>query len=468
MKFKFFLSSLIMFSTLSYADYTLEDVKKMRNDKEVFISSITEKDQKRIDPKYRDLTLVKRLSESFYKTVQSFVNQESKHCELTLIDALIKNAAKDGIKDEDSFEEYLQALRVNNAIDDLLYDILSSLNEDYYGLKELDLTRIPKRSKLSSDTVKANDLKELFSGFAEFPDEKDRCFFQEYMFVSNNTRNAKGKKDDDNIKLFRGLTSKAYEEKIISLATYNKMAYLQTESQINDRSIWVNDYLKIVLNAKNKMVPLNYKYQPVKLEDEDMFASLRVKRLGITRRELLYRKYDATQIVLLAQVIQKASRRMGVDADTDTQRPSISQEFTVNGENGERRTYVEVTELDPQSQFNLARRMMRKDMIELQMMDIFLAVKITHEDLVMAALETGYLSLEELSYVLKYDDLWNPHKSKFEKVSGFVMEVAGYGSFLLPPPWNIVASVAIGIVEGIIEGKERKGTDNDNPGSIVH
>lgn len=158
---------------------------------------------------------------------------------------------------------------------------------------------------------------------------------------------------------------------------------------------------------------------------------------------------------------------MGVDVDTDSKRPVISQEFSVLQPNGERSNYVETIELDPQSQYNLARRLLRKDMTELQMMDIFVSKKITHEDIVMAALETGYVSLEEIEFVIQYDDLWNPEKTKFEKISGFIFTVAGYSTFFLPPPWNITASIALGVIEGLVEAKNKKGSENDNPATFI-
>ena len=158
---------------------------------------------------------------------------------------------------------------------------------------------------------------------------------------------------------------------------------------------------------------------------------------------------------------------MGSDPDTESKAPIITQEFSVLTPNGERETYVESFELDAQSQYNLARRLLRKDMTETQMMDLFSKVQITHEDIVMAGLETGYISLGDLEYVVAYDDLWNPSVSKFEKVTGFIFRIAGYSSFFLPPPWNITATIVLGIAEGIVNNKNKTGVDNDNPATFI-
>ncbi len=459
----------LLVSASAFAEYTLNDVKKLRNDKEVHISSFSNKEALRLQDKYTDEAQLRKNADVFYNVMLDFVNTEDKHCELNLMDSLQKRLTEEKIaSNQYDIEEYLKVLRVKHSIDDILYDILLSVNKDYFALKNLDLNKKAKRLFFSNNKlVAANDLKELYSGFEEFPDETNRCFYQEYMFVFNNIKKANGNKSEK-LGDFKKLTIKAYEANLFPLATFNKIRYLQDESSVNKRNIWLKDYLTIIFNAKNKMVPLKYSYKPRKIEEENEFSSKRVKRFSkVTRRKLLYSKYDETQIVLLAQVLQKASRRMGVDADTESKKPIITQEFSVLQANGERENYVETIELDPQSQYNLARRLLRKDMVELQMMDMFVSQKITHEDVVLAALETGYVSLEEIEFVIQYDDLWNPEKSQFEKISGFIFTVAGYTTFFLPPPWNITASIALGVVEGIVDSKNRKGSENDNPATFI-
>ena len=457
------------FMSLAFAEYTLKDVNKLRNDKEVFITSLSKKQKQRITEKYKEPALFQSYTEVFYKTVLNYLNTEDKNCELKLLSDLHKNLKEEKIADsKEEVEEFLQVLRMNHSIDDIMYEILVGINKDYFQFKIVDVDKKAKRLFFSSNKiVAANDLKELFSGFSEFPDESNRCLYQEYRFVINNIKKANGEKSDS-LKDLKRLSIEAFKANLIPLQTLNKLEYLRTESNVNKRDIWLKDYLSIILNAKNKMVPLKYSYKPRKIEEENEFSSERIKRFSkITRRKLLYRKYDETQIVLLAQVLQKASRRMGVDVDTETKRPFISQEFTTLNPDGERRTYVEIIELDPQSQYNLARRLLRKDVVELQMMDIFVNQKITHEDVVMAALETGYISLEEIEFVVRYDDLWNPNITKFEKISGFIFKVAGYTSFFLPPPWNITASIALGVVEGLVSNKFKNGAENDNPATFI-
>lgn len=452
-------------------EYTYNDVLKLRNDKEVMITSFNKRDRDKIVDKFNNQDQRDKIKKVFFTTIQEFLNEEeSQKCELHLIDLLRKNFKANGLPDDkDSIEEQLKMVRVYNGIDDILYDILSANNKDYFALQGLNLSKRPsKLVRNHKELLQHNDIKDLYSNFEEFPDEINNCAYQEFVFIKNKIRNKDNLKPSKPLKEMSILNIKAYEEKLITVETYNKLEYLREKSDLTKRMVWLKDYIKIIFQAKNQMLPLTRYYQPINLEDEDRFSSERVSRWNkLTRRKLLYKKYDETQIILLAQVIQKASRRMGVDVDTQSGVPYISQEFSVLQPNGTRQTYVERHDLDPQSQFNLARRLMRKDILDLQMMDIFNGLKITYQDVVMAAFETGYISIEDITYVIRYDDLWNPERSKYERVMGFVFRVAGYSTFFLPPPWNVIGTIAIGIVEGIVEKRTSTGAENDNPATFI-
>jgi hypothetical protein len=470
------LLNLITFGSLILAPFHLahsinEERSLLANDKEVVIRAFSKKEVKRIQQHYTESDEPLRMQLALYQSVKTLRAQPHRHCDFRLIELFQDRLARLNLKpDQDHLEEALKVLRVNHAIDDLFYRLLSEANEDYHALERIAPRK--KRRTLIAPKVKkllaTNDLAELYEDFQEWPDETTTCAYSAYYRLKKSVRNG----DDEPSKKTRhleALNRRALREEIIDLETFNKLEYLRTKSKVNKRRIWLSDYFHTTFNAKNKLIPLSYEYTPVDLDDENDFASKKLRRFSkLTRRELLYRKYDATQMIMLAQVIQKAARRMGVDPDTESLGSYITKEYSVLQSNGERKTYVERIDLDPQSQFNLARRMMRKDIIDLQMMDSFTGLKITYSDVVMAAFETGYVSFEDLEHVLAYDDLWNPQKTKFERVSGFIFRLTGYGTFLLPTPWNITASIALGIVEGLVDNKNRTGANNDNPGTIIN
>jgi len=451
--------------------FSQNDVQKIKNDKEVIISSFSKREKDRILERYNDQAANEKIKKIFYATVLDFINDDGvKQCEADFFSRLSSNLKKENIAtDKESLEDHLKMLRATNAIDDILYDIITSINSDAEKFARIDLKK-PVRMGLAKheDRLEKNDVEELFWAFKQWPDDKKLCSTQEYIRLKESVSIPTNSKEKVKAKYLGTLSKAAYDKKIISLETYNKIEFFRTDSNLEKRYIWLNDYLKIILSAKNAMVPHTKGYEVKKLDAENKFSSEKLKRFSsITRRKILYKKYNETQIVLLSQVLQKASRRMGVDADTITKAPYLIQEFELLKENGERETYVERTEIDPQSQYNLARRLMRKDMVELQMMAMFNKMDVTYEDVIMASLETGYITLEDIDFVASYDDLWNPTTSKYERMSGFVFKVAGYTTFFLPPPFNIAATLALGIVENIVDKRFENGASHDNPGTFI-
>lgn len=469
LRFMTFAAALLIMPKV-HAEYSFEDVKVLRNDKEPLVSVFSKRERHRIKEQYKDANQNALLTKLFYTSVQEMVNENEALCEQDLTQKFkSKLAANKLATDQKSIEEHLKILRTNNDIDDVLYLIVTQAYKDHFNILDINLKGNPNRSGTASkELLESNDVKDLFSNFEVWPDDKNNCTYQEFFFIKKNILVDKDGKKSTKDKDVKVLINEAQKTKVISLETYHKLHYYLTDADLDKRDLWLQDYLRTIFLAKNKLTPIKKTYEVKNIEDENDFSSERVKRFKkMTRRRQLYRKYDQTQIILLAQVLQKASRRMGADPDTRSGIPTISQEFWIDLGNGQQENYVETLELDPQSQYNLARRRMRKDIIDLQMMDVFNKLTITHEDVVMAALETGYITLEDIEYVVKYDDLWNPTISKYQRISGFIFTVTGYATFFLPPPWNITASIALGVIEGIVDNKLSTGVQNDNPATFI-
>jgi hypothetical protein len=472
-----------LFSTSTFAAYSFEDISKIKNDKESFSRVLSKKKIKKVKAKYEKLDL--KVKDIFYTTLQSFLNSEATlKCELTFLKNFKKGLRLAHFKDNnDSVEELLALLRANNHIDDILYKLMSDVNVDYHKLRSLNFKKkirlgINKNKKL----VKNNNLKELYKNFSKWPNGSTNCVSNEFVWLKNNIKSKKDKAltpeevERGDVAITTGskrdlkkLNRAAYRNKLISSRTYRKLQYLTSKSKLDKKSLWLTKYVDIVSNAKNRLNPISYNYEIKDISQEDEYTQDRLGRLKkLTRREILYRKYNQTEIIILAQILQRASQRMGVDPDTESSIPVISQSFSVLLADGTRNNYVEELELDTQDQYNLARKRLSRDITEIQMMGTFSNKEITYDDIVVAAFETGYISFEDIEFVILYDDLWNPSQTKFEKVMGFAFTVAGYSSFYIPPPWNAVVSIALGVVQGLILNRNIKGSENDNTASLIN
>ncbi len=439
------------------------------NDKEVTIAGFNSKEKVRISAAYQDPKFNNQIKNLFYQSVQDYLRSDNLKCEFRIPNFFENylHKAKLNYSKADILEHY-KMLRVNNFIDDILYESVRDITVDLFAMRDLEnLNRTEKGiSKVKAKLLEVNDINEHYENFRKFPDENSVCVYQEFIHLKNIIFSKDNKLSQDTND-FKYLNGHALYNKVIDDNTFRKLEYLRTQSTITKRELWLQDYFKIIFNAKNKMIPEKKLYVYRDFDKENKFSTEKASRKErLTRRKLLYLKYDETQIIQLATVLQNASRRMGSDPDTRSSAPAIIQSFEVTLQNGKRETYVEKHELDPQSQYVYARRMLRKDVLNLQMMDSFNKLKITYEDVVMAALETGYINFEDIEFVITYDDLWNPTKSRQQKMFGFLFDVAGYGSFVLPPPWNIAAAIALGVTEGIVESKFETGADHDNPATI--
>lgn len=451
-------------------EFSYQDISKIQNDKETVITAFDQDEISRIQNKFTNADEKLKITNLFIKNLYTFLNIPDMHCEPKYIKELIQDLQDAKLaNNKDELIDIFKMMRVENSIDDVYYDILENLVNDYYSYSDIVLTKKPFKNifKNYDKKVKGYDLENLFVNFKKYPDESSSCSYYEYFKI----REVVGLPSDsikEKNKQIKDLAYVAYTKDILSLESYNKIKYLSQDSNIQKRRLWLGNYLRVIFSAKNKMIPVKRNYKVGNLAEENGFSVEHIARFSkITRRKLLYQKYDENQIVLLSQVMRKASQRMGVDPDTKTSVPYLIQEFNVLNSNGKTQNYVQKLELDTQDQFNLARKMLRKDMVALQMMDTFLKTTITYEDLVMASLETGYLSLDDIEYVVKYDDLWNPQTSKFQRYMKMTFRVAGYATFFVPPPWNVTAALTLSIIEGIVESKNIDGASNDNPNTII-
>jgi hypothetical protein len=471
--------------------YSINDIAKLRNDKEVFITTFSESQKDDVLEKYSNLVKRQEITSTFQNAMLDFANNSNLRCELNAISTfkyfLSENELPNSSKDISS---YLKLLRSTHEIDDILYELLDGINTDFHKIERMNKAQYTfsekerkswtkaksKRDRKSlrdyNKTIAVNDTASIYSNFSSWPDERSTCLYKEINVIK--TKVIDYKSDDSKIKHKRKtqivgqLNKRALLLDVITPKTFMKLEYLRNKSFVRNRYLRLEDYLKVVFRAKNKMKPHSYNYVIKNIETENEFSSESIRRFSkLTRRKDMYEKFNETQIVLMAQVLQKASRRMGVDPDVDASRPVITQSFEIIGEDGIVRNYVEELVLDPQSQFNLARRRMRKDIIDLEGMDLFNGTKIYYDEVVMAAFETGYLSIEDIEFAVRYDDLWNPTQTRFERISGFIFSFTGYATFFVPPPYNVTASLGLAIIQGIVNSSNVKGEDNDNAATFI-
>ncbi|MFP5385106.1 MAG: hypothetical protein ACLGHN_03455 [Bacteriovoracia bacterium] len=370
-------------------------------------------------------------------------------CEIGLVRQLQNDAKKYGVIDgTDEFLTYIAYLRNEDLIDDILYKLLEdSAYVDIEMQETVNRNPPPRPWNLNTRQNAGMDLKKFFEPIQKWPDDVKRCSIDTLF---NMVKDLKWKNSKDLDGQLLKLNYLGYSDGYINLETFNKLETLR-KRDVMDWPIYFKRYADVINNAKDKLT----KSPDVKSTND--FSSEYVSRKDkITKRGHLYRTYNSTQIIMLAQIIEKAAKRM------DAKEAYLRWQYTEDPD-GEHEIYV----LSPMEQYRVAIRMLRKDMAEVMRSQAFQNTGLQYEDLISAAYETGFIKSEELDHVLKFEDLWNPKTPKWKKYANFAFSLAGTASFYLPPPWNIIGAIGLVLTQSKLVNGDQQPDPDDNWNVII-
>jgi hypothetical protein len=442
------------------------DVTKLANDKEETSLVLGKKQIRSLLNHDKQKVLTELLYSSVLKVKTNIADNTM--CDLGLIDHFFEALEKHNFEiSRHKVISYLHILRANNSIDDIFLKLLLDLSKLKFDLIAVsDNDKKPSAKVLRSTSLfENNNVETLYQNFKVWPDEEKICSLGAWARLKSS---AKVSKTKNLLKDLKSLNAKAYLDGVITLDTYQRLEFLR-KSNIWDRKIFLGGYLNKSLLAKNSLIPVKAREYQLPVENEERFASKKIALFkDLTRREALYQKYNNDQIVVLADILRKASLRMGVDPAFTSSIPVIVQEFRYQDERGEYVTIREEYELENAAdQYNYARKRMRLDIFKTNSFNSFAGLKITYEEVIMAALETGYITHEEVEMALIYDDLWNKEKSKLAIALQTVWGIGSTAVFFLPPPYNIIGGIGVALINSNIIYK-KDGADNDHPASLFN
>lgn len=438
------------------------DLSKLQNDKEVLTASLSPGAVQRIKDAYSEL-YAQDLNFILVETLREYLDNSEAPDELEFAGYLEARFLESGLE-PGRLQENLKVLRVFNFIDDIFYEILSRSMKLQRRLRKVDQGESWfqwRRYFFTPKILKSNDLVSLYEHVNKDIDENKPIGLKSFKTFA--------KKINTNwivprVKDLAILNQAALTQGLINEETYVRLMAMSEEGAASWQAS-LNAYLEIIDKAKNSM---QYSEAEPVGADSDIFPSQyydRVKK--ITRRKELYYRFSPTQIVMMAQVLEKVSVRMGVDPSVDTEAPYIRTDY-VQRRNGEVVEYSEVYYLSPSEQFEFARKRLRLDIMNLKASKAFRGVDLSYEDIVMAAYETGYISNQDLRQVVDYDNLWNPNISPWKKYKDFVYSFAGQSALFLPAPWNILAAVGMTLLNGEILNPKPGHEDHENPANVFH
>jgi hypothetical protein len=404
------------------------DVKLLANNKEAFSRELS-KEESAIASQWASKHHLKTddLKARSLKTLAATFNEMEKidtTCEIGLVKQLQSDAKKNEvIVDSSETLTLLSYLRQQELIDDVLYKLMrdSARVHSDFALKSDERPARPFNvyTRQNADV----DVEKMYAPLKQWPDDVKVCTLNTYFDVVN-TITFKSAKDRDS--QMSKLNYIAYVNGVIDLPKYNKLMALQ-ENGVYDWPIYLKRYADIINNAKDKLTKT-----PETKSTHNFTVEYVSKRDKLTQRGNLYRTYNSTQVMMLAQIIEKTAKRM------DARNVSINWQYT-DDPNGEREIYV----LSPMEQYRAAIKMLRKDMAEVMRSEAFRGTGLEYDHLIAAAYEAGFIKSNELEQVLKFEDFWNPKTPKWKAYANFAFSLAGTATFYLPPPWNIIGAIGL-------------------------
>lgn len=393
---------------------------------------------------FGDRALALTQAKSYLANVLIQVEKAEAICDLGFVNLMLKQGIENNtLRDENDLTAVLSFLRIENQIDDLLFENILNSQKLQTAIDARAGSGYPRRPlNTVNDNTRDINLKTTYQEFTTWPNEQSRCALSAYNRLAGTLtwKNARERNQ-----LLKRLNYLALDKEVISLETYHKLEVIR-EKEALDWPVYLFNYIDIIRNAKDKLSPTK---RPV--QDPAVFATKYADRKSkLTHRERLYKNFTSTQIMILAGIIEKTAKRM------DSRYVAINFQYTNEPEVSE--VYV----LSPMERYRLSLKLLVKDMAETMRSDIFGGKSIEYEDLVTAAYETGYIKASELELILKFEDFWNPQTPKWRMYANFAFSLVGTAVWFLPPPWNIVGALALVITQTkVVKGDEPANADDN-------
>ncbi len=340
-------------------------------------------------------------------------------CELDIVGKLRSKVGKKYLR------RTLKYARLKNMIDDTTYRLLKNASK----ARKVKVFKIAL-ADLHIDRVEIKE--QIFGAYRVWKrDNKRQCAIDGWLALSGKIRSNVIKYKNYDLRRYNNL---ALHAGILSEEEFYKVEFARK-----------NKFHKVELTLKSyqqKLEQMQRFYPDYNFSIGSSFIAKKIKKQKLSRRERLYRNYSSYQIIMLSNLLDSFRRRL---ASPLVQ--IVVHNKDVDGEDEE-------IDLTPMEQYRFAIKMIRKEMDDLQNSKIFRKQNIQYMDLVAAAYETNLVSSQELEYISEIEEIWNPKKTTWEKVSSISSLIGGIVSIVLPPPWSFIPIIAVIVIEVIASSKK--------------
>lgn len=317
------------------------------------------------------------------------------------------------IETADDVELAILGLRLDNSIDDVSADILLKANKvDVYSPIPISNNRLTAEEEKDALTIfktkKIDVNNEEFCIEDTYKDLVDKLYSKNTKFLKN----------------LKHINKIAYSSGLISGAKFKTLEKLRY-SKVYEWPLTLSEY-------SDQLDRVSKKFPARKIESADLVTKI-ISHQKISQRQSLYEKYDSTQIILLANIIRDMKLRLD------------SKEITININYGDRPT--EVISLTSMERFRFVLKLLRKELSTINNSSLLNGRFASFMDLITAGYEVGYISSNEILQLSSLHEIWDPIKTKREKVLFWVQNFGGIASVILPPPYGFISMFAIMVID---------------------
>jgi hypothetical protein len=305
---------------------------------------------------------------------------------------------------------YLYIIRINNLIDDVALGNYLNFNKVFPSVNLSSFN--PKR--FTQKNEKPLRIFSLRSKSKQCFIENTTSFFGEFKF--NKKR----------IKTFlKNSSLKKFEKKLL-LRAFKKDLY---KFQLSNKK-----YEEKLRTIRSKISPDN---TGTAIDwQKSNIISRPVDELKTSPRVNLLKKYNAFQIAIMNKVIKNFQQRAEMASWLNI------QIFDTNNN-----LFEEIKIESPTEVYRFCIKLFRKEMSEIKINQLFNNTVPSFHDFLAASYEMGTINHDFLEELYKIEDLWNPKRTKWEKVKVWASITSQIASVFTPPPYNYLISFGLIAIE---------------------
>lgn len=360
------------------------------------------------------------ISKLYYKegksieVLRSIISDKTiNRCATKIVSSIRQNL---NLRDKDEVELALLGLRLDDSLDDISTKILiEAANLSIFipnPIARNNLTNAEEERALLIYKTRSLDIK-----------NKSLCIEDVY-------RGVVGKLGADSprfLKNLKHLNKIALDNNIINANDFKTLEKLRAR-KVHEWPITLSEY-SARLGSISKAFPLRIKETASIVTD----VKFRAKK---SLRQSLYERYEANQIMLLANVVKSLKTRL------DSNQITIHIDYVDQAS--------EIINLSPMEKFRFILKLLRKELSQINNSTLLGGRPAGFMDIIVASYEVGYISSNEIKSLASLQEIWNPSKSVKEKVMYWTKTFGGIAAVLLPPPFGFVSVMAIMVIDQAI------------------